>query len=112
MYLQRVGGAIVSSVKGIEIGVGRRTLCKRAAHRKWPTAAGFSLPQWILLKILTCSPKRHVPWELNGMVILEDKSGTRITVRPKDTRRIVIPREAEKGSGLFLKAALKRDLTQ
>lgn len=39
--------------------------------------------------------KTQLPWELNGMVILEDQSKTRFFVRAKDIRMIVVPPEDE-----------------
>lgn len=35
--------------------------------------------------------KTHLPWELNGMVILEDENNTRVLVRAKDIKMIVVP---------------------
>ena len=35
--------------------------------------------------------KTHLPWELNGMVILEDESINRFLIRAKDIKMIVIP---------------------
>jgi len=46
----------------------------------------------------TESPKTHLPYELNGMVILEDESGCRFMVRAKVIRMIVVDREKEDGS--------------
>jgi hypothetical protein len=37
--------------------------------------------------------KTHLPWELDGMVILEDESQARFLVRAKDIKMIVIPSE-------------------
>lgn len=45
------------------------------------------------------SAKGPLPWELNGMVILEEENGTRVLVRAKDIRRIVIPRETGSNAG-------------
>jgi len=39
--------------------------------------------------------KTHLPWELNGMVILEDESQARFLVRAKDIKMIEIPSEGE-----------------
>ena len=39
------------------------------------------------------SMKTHLPWELDGMVILEDESHARFLVRAKDIKMIVIPSE-------------------
>jgi len=39
------------------------------------------------------SMKTHLPWELDGMVILEDESQARFLVRAKDIKMIVIPSE-------------------
>lgn len=36
------------------------------------------------------SVKTHLPWELNGMVILEDESRTRFLVRAKEIKMIVV----------------------
>jgi hypothetical protein len=41
------------------------------------------------------SMKTHLPWELNGMVILEDESQARFLVRAKDIKMIEIPSEGE-----------------
>lgn len=41
------------------------------------------------------SMKTHLPWELNGMVILEDESQARFLVRAKDIKMIVIPSGGE-----------------
>ena len=38
----------------------------------------------------TDSMKTHLPYELNGMVILEDESGRRMMVRAKAIRMIVV----------------------
>jgi hypothetical protein len=35
--------------------------------------------------------KTHLPWELNGMVILEDETKTRFLVRAKDIKMIIVP---------------------
>ena len=35
--------------------------------------------------------KTHLPWELNGMVILEDETSTRFLVRAKDIKMIIVP---------------------
>ena len=35
--------------------------------------------------------KTHLPWELNGMVILEDEKKTRFLVRAKDIKMIIVP---------------------
>ena len=35
--------------------------------------------------------KTHLPWELNGMVILEDETTTRFLVRAKDIKMIIVP---------------------
>lgn len=43
------------------------------------------------------SMKGRLPYELNGMVILEDPEGTRFLVRAKDVRMIVIA--SDQGSG-------------
>ncbi len=37
------------------------------------------------------SIKAHIPYELSGMVILEDEEQTRFLVRPNSIRMIVIP---------------------
>ena len=39
--------------------------------------------------------KTHLPWELNGMVILEDEAKTRYLVRAKDIKMIVVPPNGE-----------------
>jgi len=39
--------------------------------------------------------KTHLPFELNGMVILEDESKTRFLVRAKDIRMIVVQPNGE-----------------
>ncbi|QDV69912.1 hypothetical protein Poly24_36300 [Rosistilla carotiformis] len=39
--------------------------------------------------------KTHLPFELNGMVILEDEAKTRFLVRAKDIRMIVVPSDGE-----------------
>ena len=39
--------------------------------------------------------KTHVPFELNGMVILEDEKKTRFLVRAKDIKMIIVPSDAE-----------------
>lgn len=39
------------------------------------------------------SIKAHLPWELNGMVLLEDEHQVRFLVRAKDIRMIVISPE-------------------
>lgn len=39
--------------------------------------------------------KTHVPFELNGMVILEDEKKTRYLVRAKDIKMIVVPSDTE-----------------
>ena len=44
----------------------------------------------------TESIKTHLPYELNGMVILEDEQGKRILVRAKAIRMIVIMPEGKK----------------
>ncbi len=41
------------------------------------------------------SMKTHLPWELNGMVILEDESQARFLVRAKDIKMIEIPSEKD-----------------
>ena len=41
------------------------------------------------------SMKTHLPWELDGMVILEDESQARFLVRAKDIKMIVIPSGGE-----------------
>jgi hypothetical protein len=35
--------------------------------------------------------KTHLPWELNGMVILEDETKIRFLVRAKDIKMIIVP---------------------
>jgi hypothetical protein len=40
------------------------------------------------------SVKTHIPYELNGMVILEDEKQQRYLVRARDIRMIVVPPEA------------------
>ncbi len=37
--------------------------------------------------------KTHLPWELEGMVILEDESKTRYMVRAKNIELIIVPPE-------------------
>lgn len=44
------------------------------------------------------SVKTHLPWELNGMVILEDESRTRFLVRAKDIKMIVVPSDGKSDS--------------
>jgi hypothetical protein len=39
--------------------------------------------------------KTHLPWELNGMVILEDETKTRFLVRAKDIKMIIVPPEGK-----------------
>ena len=39
--------------------------------------------------------KTHLPYELNGMVILEDEGKTRYLVRAKNIRMIVVPPDLE-----------------
>ena len=39
--------------------------------------------------------KTHLPWELNGMVILEDETKTRYLVRAKDIKMIVVPTDGK-----------------
>ncbi len=39
--------------------------------------------------------KTHLPWELNGMVILEDETRNRFLVRAKDIKMIVVPPEGK-----------------
>lgn len=39
--------------------------------------------------------KTHVPFELNGMVILEDEKKTRYLVRAKDIKMIIVPSDTE-----------------
>jgi hypothetical protein len=39
--------------------------------------------------------KTHLPWELNGMVILEDETKTRFLVRAKDIKMIIVPPDAK-----------------
>jgi hypothetical protein len=46
----------------------------------------------------TESIKTHIPYDLNGMVILEDPDGKRFLVRAKAIRMIVVAPEAEKGA--------------
>jgi hypothetical protein len=46
----------------------------------------------------TESLKTHLPYDLNGMVILEDAGGTRFLVRAKAIRMIVIGPEAAGGA--------------
>lgn len=41
------------------------------------------------------SVKGHIPWDLNGMVILEDREGKRLLVRAKAIRMIVIAPDRE-----------------
>ena len=43
----------------------------------------------------TESMKTHLPYELNGMVILEDERGCRFLVRAKAIRMIVVEREPD-----------------
>lgn len=38
-----------------------------------------------------------LPWELNGMVILEDETNTRFLIRAKDIRMIIIPPDGKPG---------------
>lgn len=45
----------------------------------------------------TESTKMRLPYELNGMVILEDQERKRYFVRAKDIRMIVVPPEADGG---------------
>ena len=45
----------------------------------------------------TESIKTHLPYDLNGMVILEDQEGSRFLVRAKAIRMIVIAPAAEQG---------------
>jgi hypothetical protein len=40
--------------------------------------------------------KTHLPYELNGMVILEDEGKTRYLVRAKNIRMIVVPPDVER----------------
>ena len=47
----------------------------------------------------TESLKTHLPYDLNGMVILEDQEGRRFLVRAKAIRMIVIAPELERGAG-------------
>lgn len=44
------------------------------------------------------SVKSHLPWELTGMVIIEDESKTCFLVRMKDIKMIVVPSDAAPGS--------------
>ena len=46
----------------------------------------------------TESMKTHLPYELNGMVILEDETGCRFLIRSKNIRMIVVASE-EKDAG-------------
>jgi hypothetical protein len=46
----------------------------------------------------TESIKTHIPYDLNGMVILEDPDGKRFLVRAKAIRMIVVAPEAENGA--------------
>jgi len=39
--------------------------------------------------------KTHLPWELTGMVILEDKTKTRYLVRAKDIKMIIVPMDGK-----------------
>lgn len=39
--------------------------------------------------------KTHVPFELNGMVILEDENKTRYLVRAKDIKMIIVPSDTD-----------------
>lgn len=43
------------------------------------------------------SMKTHLPWELNGMVILEDEAQTRFLVRAKDIKMIIVPPNGHHG---------------
>jgi hypothetical protein len=45
----------------------------------------------------TDATKMHLPYDLNGMVILEDRQGTRFLVRAKAIRMIVIAPEPTRG---------------
>ena len=47
----------------------------------------------------TESLKTHLPYDLNGMVILEDQEGRRFVIRAKAIRMIVIPPPSESGAG-------------
>jgi len=46
--------------------------------------------------VTTARTKAPVPWELTGMLVLEDEAGTRILVRAKDVRMIVVPPAGER----------------
>jgi hypothetical protein len=39
--------------------------------------------------------KTHLPFDLNGMVILEDEEKTRYLVRAKDIKMIVVPSDGK-----------------
>jgi hypothetical protein len=39
----------------------------------------------------THSTDTHFPWELNGLVILEDESQTRFLVKAEDIKMIIVP---------------------
>jgi len=43
------------------------------------------------------SLKTHWPFELDGMVILEDESKTRFLIRSKDIRMVIVPADDESG---------------
>ena len=45
----------------------------------------------------SASIKTHLPYDLDGMVILEDRHGKRYLIRAKAIRMIVIPSEREGG---------------
>jgi len=47
----------------------------------------------------TQTMKTHLPFELNGMVILEDETKTRFLVRARDIRMIVVPLSAQSHDG-------------
>ncbi|MDB5341833.1 MAG: hypothetical protein JWP89_210 [Schlesneria sp.] len=40
--------------------------------------------------------KTHLPYELNGMVILEDEAKVRYLIRARDVQMIVVPSEGER----------------
>jgi hypothetical protein len=113
-----VGGAIAAIVAGIVVLAVFFSLLSRLGSGAQPEAISIRgvLPAGALADVQMASGKNfeqvrfvgftssesiksNLPYELNGMVILENGQGERILVRAKDIRTIVVPAEANAASG-------------